>query len=89
VGDNAGWVLKWDTEIDERGRIVIPSEIRDELKLRPEQKLTIESRDGKELVLRPEPDSEEFIAEMKGCVSRSKVKSEDLKEIWGVKHTHN
>lgn len=89
MGISTGWVLKWDTEIDERGRIVIPSEIRDELKLRPEQKLIIETRNKRELILRPEPDPEEFITEMKGCVSRSKIKPEDLKQIWGVTHSHN
>ena len=85
----SGWVLKWETGIDERGRIVIPNEIRDELKLRPEQKFTMETRSKRELVLRLEPDPEEFISEMKGCVSHSKIKPEELKQIWGVGHTHN
>lgn len=83
-----GWVMQRETEIDERGRIVIPSDLREELKLRPEQKLKIEAR-GKEIVLRPVLDSEEFIKEMKGCVSGSKIKPEDLKEIWGVNHVHH
>ena len=83
-----GWELNRETEIDERGRIVIPSDIRDKLKLRPEQKLRIETND-REMILRPVLDSEEFISEMKGCVSGSKVKPAELKEIWGVKHTHH
>ncbi len=74
--------------IDERGRIVIPSDIRSELKLRPEQKLRLEKR-GREIVLRPSVDSEEFVAQLKGCVSKSKVKVEDLKIIWGVEHPHH
>ncbi|MFI5421159.1 MAG: AbrB/MazE/SpoVT family DNA-binding domain-containing protein [Nitrososphaerales archaeon] len=81
--------MKWDTEIDSRGRIVIPSEIRDELKLRPEQKLSIETRNKRELILRLETNPEEFISEMKGCVSRSKIKPLELKQIWGVGHTHD
>jgi AbrB family looped-hinge helix DNA binding protein len=74
--------------IDERGRIVIPNEIRAELKLRPEQKLRI-STNGKELVLSPEIGVEEFISGLKGCVHGSKVKPEDLKTIWGVDHPHH
>ncbi len=77
-----------ETEIDERGRIVIPNEIRAELGLRPEQKLRISTK-GKELVLSPEVDAEEFISQLEGCVRGSKVKPEDLKEIWGVGHPHH
>ncbi len=83
-----GWVMRGETEIDERGRIVIPSELREELKLRPEQKLKVEAR-GHELVIRPLLDKQEFIEEMKGCVSGSKVKPEELKQIWGEKHSHH
>lgn len=74
--------------IDERGRIVIPNEIRVELKLRPEQKLRILTK-GKELVLSPEVEADEFITQLKGCVRGSRIEPEDLKAIWGVKHTHN
>ena len=74
--------------IDERGRIVIPNEIRVELKLRPEQKLRISTK-GKELVLSPEVDADEFISQLKGCVHGSKIDPEDLKAIWGVRHPHH
>lgn len=74
--------------IDERGRIVIPNEIRVELKLRPEQKLRILTK-GKELVLSPEVEADEFITQLKGCVRGSRIKPEDLKTIWGVRHSHN
>ncbi len=74
--------------IDERGRIVIPTEIREELKLRPEQKLRISTK-GKELVLSPEVEADEFISQLKGCVRGSRIKPEDLKAIWGVGHPHH
>jgi AbrB family looped-hinge helix DNA binding protein len=73
--------------IDERGRIVIPNEIRAELRLRPEQRLRVSTK-GKELVLSPEVGVDEFIAGLKGCVHGSKIKPEDLKAIWGVDHSH-
>jgi bifunctional DNA-binding transcriptional regulator/antitoxin component of YhaV-PrlF toxin-antitoxin module len=74
--------------IDERGRIVIPNEMRVELKLRPEQKLRV-SRKGRDLLLSPEVSAEEFISELRGCVHGSKMKPVDLKNIWGVGHTHH
>ncbi|QQG49278.1 MAG: AbrB/MazE/SpoVT family DNA-binding domain-containing protein [archaeon] len=74
--------------IDERGRIVIPNEIRVELKLRPEQRLKISTK-GKELVLSPEVGVDEFASGLRGCVRGSSVKPEDLKTIWGVVHPHH
>ncbi len=74
--------------IDERGRIVIPGKIRAELKLRPDQRLRIERR-GRDLILHPAVNPEEFIRELKGCIPKSKVEPEELKSIWGVEHTHH
>lgn len=77
-----------EAAIDDRGRIVIPSEIRAELNLRPEQRLRIEAKGG-ELILRPSIDADEFISQLRGCVSGSKLKAEELKDIWGVRHPHD
>jgi len=74
--------------IDERGRIVIPNEIRAELKLRPEQRLKISTK-GREILLSPQVGVDEFITGLKGCVRGSKVRPEDLKAIWGVDHPHH
>ena len=74
--------------IDERGRIVIPNEVRVELKLRPEQRLKISTR-GRELVLSPEVGIDEFISGLRGCVHGSRIRPEDLKAIWGVDHPHH
>ena len=81
-------ILMGEAVIDERGRIVIPNEIRAELKLRPEQKLRI-SKKGKDLLLSPEVSADEFISELRGCVHGSKIRPTDLKNIWGVGHTHH
>ena len=74
--------------IDDRGRIVIPNEVREELNLRPEQRLKVVPK-GRGLVLTPEIGAEEFIAKLKGCVHGSKVRPEDLKKIWGEAHAHD
>lgn len=81
-------ILMGEAVIDERGRIVIPNEIRAELNLRPEQKLRI-SKKGKDLLLSPEGSADEFIAELRGCVHGSKIEPVDLKNIWGVGHAHH
>jgi AbrB family looped-hinge helix DNA binding protein len=81
-------IVMGEAVIDERGRIVIPNEIRSELKLRPEQKLRI-SKKGRDLLLSPEVSADEFISELRGCVHGSKIKAADLKNIWGVGHTHH
>jgi len=84
-----GNTLKWDTKVDEKGRIIIPHEIRNELMLKPKQKLTIRVLNNRELILRSEDNSEEFISEMKGCVSSSRIEPKELKQIWGLGHSHN
>ena len=73
--------------MDERGRVVIPMEIRKALRLRSEQRFVVEAR-GEVIVLRPRVDVDEFIAQFKGCISGSRVKASELKEIWGTEHAH-
>jgi AbrB family looped-hinge helix DNA binding protein len=77
-----------EATIDERGRILIPNQVREELGLRPDQRLRISTK-GEELVLSPEVGLEEFISGLRGCVHGSKIKPEDLKAIWGVDHPHH
>ena len=62
------------------GGVVIPMEIRKSLRLRSEQRFVVEAR-GEVIVLRPRVDVDEFIAQFKGCISGSKVKASELKEI--------
>ena len=67
--------------MDERGRIVIPKEIREALRLKPNQKLSIEANKG-EIIIKPAVDLEEFKAKLKGCISGSSIKPTELKKIW-------
>jgi AbrB family looped-hinge helix DNA binding protein len=69
--------------VDERGRIIIPKEIRMKLGLRPDRRLTVELR-GDEIVVRPLLGVEEVAKSLRGCVKGSKVKAEELRHIWGV-----
>ncbi|MFQ5711652.1 MAG: AbrB/MazE/SpoVT family DNA-binding domain-containing protein [Candidatus Geothermarchaeales archaeon] len=76
-----------ETIIDQRGRVLIPKEIREELNLRPDQKISIELRGG-EIILKPAASVDEFKSELRGCVSGSTIDPLKLKEIWGIEHAH-
>lgn len=68
------------TELEERGRIVIPKSIRQELKIRAGQKLLIEKRDS-EIVLKLTTNITDF-TKLKGCVRKSRIKPLEVKKIW-------
>lgn len=67
--------------IEERGRVVVPKNIRDEIKLKPGQKVIIE-RSGNSIIIRPAVEFKKFSSELKGCVKKSKIKPMDIKNIW-------
>lgn len=67
--------------IEERGRIVIPQKLRQELNLRAGTKFIIEKRNN-EIVLKPVIDKETFKRELKGCVKNSVIDPMDVKKIW-------
>ena len=70
-----------EVEIEERGRILIPKELREEMKLKSGQKLLIERR-GKEIIIKPAINSKKFVSELRGCVKKSKIKPMEIKKIW-------
>lgn len=74
--------------IDDRGRVVIPKGIRERLDLKPNQRLRVWLRE-REIILKPTVDTEQFIAELKGCVHGSRIKPSELKDIWGAKRAHH
>lgn len=63
VGDQVG-----KNEIDERGRITIPKEIREKIGLKTGDRVRISTRkDG--IIVEKEVDLATFIAEMRGCIT--------------------
>lgn len=76
------------TSIDERGRVLIPKDIRDELDLRPNRQLRIEVQE-KSLLIKPLLSADEVAQNLRGCVKGSKIKPEELKRIWGTEHDHH
>lgn len=76
-----------ETALDEKGRVVIPLDIRKELALRFGQKLKINKKDD-QIVLTPLVDKKKFVSELRGCAS-TRFDVRKLKEIWGTEHAHD
>ncbi len=75
-------VMKVGTvRVEERGRIVIPKDIRDKLRLRPGTILEVNEKNGI-IVMRPKKDFELFKKELKGCVKHSVIHPLEVKNIW-------
>ena len=67
--------------IEERGRVLIPKNIREEMKLKPGQHVIVEK--GKNCItIRPAIDVRQFSSELRGCVKKSKIHPNDVKNIW-------
>jgi AbrB family looped-hinge helix DNA binding protein len=80
MGDRMGKV-----EIDARGRITIPVELREELNFLPGDKLTIEVSENHVLKLRKSPTKKEIFNNLVGCIKTPrdrKVTIEEIKNIW-------
>lgn len=69
-------------EIDERGRVTIPKELREKTGLKPKARVRIIA--GKNGVkIEKTVDLSDFIAELRGCITvKGDVDPMQLKEIW-------
>lgn len=74
-------------EIDDRGRITLPKEIREKLHLRSGEKLTIKTESNNLITLRKTPSKEKIFKELVGCITTSKEEKptpESIKGIWNL-----
>jgi len=69
-----------EVSVDDRGRILVPKDLRDKLGIRGGERLSVDERDG-EVVLRP-VESKESLKELKGVVEDSEVSPDEVKDIW-------
>ncbi|MCS4541782.1 MAG: AbrB/MazE/SpoVT family DNA-binding domain-containing protein [Euryarchaeota archaeon] len=74
------------TRLEEKGRILLPRDIRKELNLRVGQRLIVR-REAEKIVLQPTKDVEAILTELKGCIKKpsKKIKPMDIKKIWEKK----
>lgn len=69
-------------EIDERGRVTIPKELRDKVGLKPKARVRITA--GKNGVkIEKAIELKEFMTELRGCITvKAEIDPLRLKEIW-------
>lgn len=72
-----------EVTVDDRGRILIPKEVRERLGLKPGSNAKMEAREGK-LIITPPLPPEEFIRRMEGCITEGEPAMDPLKlkEMW-------
>ena len=83
VGANVGVGIEMGTdEIDERGRITIPKELREKTGLKPKARVRIIARKNG-VNIEKATDLADFIKELRGCITmKSDIDPMRLKEIW-------
>ena len=72
-------------ELDDRGRITIPANIREKLGLKSGDKISVRIDSDKSITLRKAPSLNELEKELIGCItvpSSEKITVESIKGIW-------
>jgi AbrB family looped-hinge helix DNA binding protein len=80
MGDYMGKV-----EVDERGRLTLPSKIRDKLLIQPGDKLTIKINSDNSIHIKKSPSKKEIFDKLVGCITTTieeKPTPELIKSIW-------
>lgn len=75
--------------VDDRGRILIPKEIRERIGLQPGSGARLEVEDNR-LIITPPLSPEEFIRQMEGFITEGEPSLQPLKlkEIWEQPRNH-
>lgn len=74
-------IIMGKSVIEERGRVLIPKGIREELNIKPGQHVIVEKGENC-ITIRPAIDVKQFSSELRGCVKKSKIHPMDIKNIW-------
>ncbi|MEM0290097.1 MAG: AbrB/MazE/SpoVT family DNA-binding domain-containing protein [Metallosphaera sp.] len=72
-----------EVDVDDKGRVLIPKEVRDKVGLKAGGKARMKVENEK-IIIMPPISPEEFIEEMEGCIKEGtpKISPLKLKEIW-------
>jgi AbrB family looped-hinge helix DNA binding protein len=74
-------------EIDDRGRVTLPAQVRERLAIKPGDKLSISINSDMSIVLRKAPTRDQVFKELVGCISTKTDESptpESIKGIWKI-----
>jgi AbrB family looped-hinge helix DNA binding protein len=82
----SGKMTTEEVTVDEKGRILIPKEIREKIGLRTGGKARLKV-EKERIVIMPPISPEDFIREMEGCIKEGTPAIEplDLKKMWEPK----
>ncbi len=72
-------------EIDDRGRLTLPSKIREKLLIKPGDKLSIKVNGDNSITIKKSPTKGQIFKELVGCITtpiEEKVTPEMIKSIW-------
>ena len=86
VGNIIGMgIIMGKIELDDRGRITIPANIREKLALKSGDKLSLRIDSDNIITLRKAPSLDELEKELIGCITlptSEKITVESIKDIW-------
>jgi AbrB family looped-hinge helix DNA binding protein len=80
MGDYMGKV-----EIDDRGRLTLPSKIREKLLIKSGDKLSIKVNTDNSITIKKSPTKDQIFKDLVGCITtptEEKVTPEMIKSIW-------
>ena len=72
-------------EIDDRGRLTLPSKIREKLLIKSGDKLSIKVNVDNSITIKKNPTKEQIFKDLVGCITtplEEKVTPEMIKSIW-------
>jgi AbrB family looped-hinge helix DNA binding protein len=74
-------------EIDDRGRLTLPSKIREKLLIKSGDKLSIKVNKDNIITIKKSPTKEQIFKELVGCITtpreeEGKITPEKIKSIW-------
>ncbi len=77
------------TKVDDRGRVLIPQELRTRSGIKPGQDVRVEIEDEGNLVIQPVLSSDEFLEDATGAINEDTRRAEaepidplELKQMW-------
>lgn len=86
MGDYMGMgVYMGKVEIDDRGRLTLPSKIREKLLIKSGDKLSIKVNADNSITIKKNPTKEQIFKDLVGCITtplEEKVTPEMIKSIW-------
>lgn len=81
-GDFSGVVIKMEeSSMERQGRVLIPRKVREALRLRVGERLSVRT-EGRKIILQPLENVKDFSDRFCGCITKSSLDPLDVKKMW-------